>query len=140
MLGHATNTIDQKGRISIPAKMRSKLGPDFVASRGLGDCLTLYPADEWAKLMEEISTLPEEEREIVEDFYCYNASTMNLDNQGRLLMNAELRDEVHLSNEAEAIIIGRYSKIEIWNKSLYEERRRIASADKVREIRKKHNI
>lgn len=140
MLGHSKNSIDQKGRISIPSKMRAKLGSDFVASRGLGECLTLYPATEWAKQMEAIAELPEEDRETLEEFYCYNASTMNLDSQGRLLMNNELREEVHLGDEVEAMVIGRYSKIEIWNTALYEEHRASVTTDRVREIRKKYNI
>ena len=53
-LGHKSYNIDAKGRIFIPANMRADLGQEFVASRGLGKCLALYPIEEWDNFMQRI--------------------------------------------------------------------------------------
>ena len=53
-VGHKPCKIDAKGRISIPSSMRAPLGQSFIASRGFGNCLALYPMEEWNKFMNKI--------------------------------------------------------------------------------------
>ena len=116
LMGNRTNKIDQKGRISIPANMRGDLGTEFVASRGTGKCLALYPLDEWDKFMESIhEKVTHKKRKQLELFFLANAEKMSLDGQGRLLLNEELRKSVDLEGEEQAVVFGNGKRIEIWN-------------------------
>lgn len=57
-MGEYNHTIDAKGRLIIPAKFREALGEQFVVTRGLDDCLFVYPDDGWKAFEEKLSTLP----------------------------------------------------------------------------------
>ncbi|MFV0529240.1 MAG: division/cell wall cluster transcriptional repressor MraZ, partial [Lachnospiraceae bacterium] len=46
-MGEYNHTIDTKGRLIVPAKLREDLGEKFVLTKGLGGCLSIYPMDEW---------------------------------------------------------------------------------------------
>ena len=78
-MGNRTNKIDAKGRISIPANMRGDLGAEFVASRGFGKCLALYPLDEWDEFMNSIHTVTHKKRKQLEFFFLANAEKMSLE-------------------------------------------------------------
>ncbi|MBE6719789.1 MAG: division/cell wall cluster transcriptional repressor MraZ [Ruminococcaceae bacterium] len=115
LMGNRTNKIDAKGRISIPANMRGELGTEFVASRGTGKCLALYPLDEWDEFMESIEKVNHKKRKQLKLFFLSSAERMSLDGQGRLLLNEELRKSVDLLGESEAVVFGNGTKVEIWN-------------------------
>ena len=57
-MGEYNHTIDNKGRLIVPAKFRDQLGDEFVVTKGLDGCLFIYDNKEWAKLEEKITTLP----------------------------------------------------------------------------------
>lgn len=57
-IGEYQHTLDSKGRIIIPSKLREELGEDFVMTKGLDNCLFVYPKSEWAILEEKLKTLP----------------------------------------------------------------------------------
>ena len=58
LLGEFEHTIDEKGRITVPAKFRGRLAAGLVVTKGIDACLWLYPSDVWAELAEEIKDLP----------------------------------------------------------------------------------
>lgn len=121
-VGHKVHKIDAKGRISIPANMRASLGSEFIASRGFGKCLALYPMDEWQAFMQKIlETVTQNDRKKLEFYFAANAEKMSLDGQGRLLLNDNLRKQVDLENEDEAEVFGNNKRIEIWNCALFNE-------------------
>lgn len=121
-VGHRVHKIDSKGRISIPSNMRSSLGNEFIASRGFGKCLALYPMDEWQGFMQKIlETVNQNDRKKLEFYFAANAEKMSLDGQGRLLLNDNLRKQVDLENEDEAEVFGNNKRIEIWNCALFNE-------------------
>jgi len=102
-VGHKAYKIDAKGRISIPANMRASLGQEFIASRGFGKCLALYPMEEWNEFMNKINTtVNQKKRKQLEFFFSANAEKMSLDGQGRLLLNENLRRQVELLDQKEA--------------------------------------
>ncbi len=140
-VGHKTHKIDAKGRISIPANMRSSLGNEFIASRGIGKCLALYPMEEWNEFMEKIrTTVNQKERKQLEFFFSANAEKMSLDGQGRLLLNEELRKQVDLLDESQAEVFGNNKRIEIWNCNLFNAQLESISEQEVEDIIDKYGI
>ena len=134
-MGNKTNKIDAKGRIMIPASMRSDLGTEFVASRGFGKCLALFPLDEWDKFMESIhEKVTHKKRKQLEFFFLANAEKMSLDGQGRLLLNEALRKSVDLFGEEQAVVFGNGKRIEIWNCSQFATELGEISVDEVEDI------
>ncbi|MBQ7202920.1 MAG: hypothetical protein IJS03_02755 [Eubacterium sp.] len=134
-MGHKTNKIDAKGRISIPANMRGDLGAEFVASRGFGKCLALFPIDEWDEFMKNIhENVNHKKRKQLELFFLANAEKMSLDGQGRLLLNEELRRQVDLLGEAQAEVFGNGRRIEIWNCEQFKAELSQITVDEVEDI------
>lgn len=114
--GCETYKIDSKKRIAIPAIMREQLGKDFVLSRGFGDCLALFPSDEWDVFMHDIRTkLSQKDRKKVELYYNRSAKRMNLDAQGRIYLTPALLEKAMLIDEEKAYVLGNNNRIEIWN-------------------------
>ena len=72
------HSVDAKGRIVVPVKFREKLGDKFVVA-WLGEYLTLYPIDEWNKLLEKLEReLPATESDLI-DILSYNSETLEMD-------------------------------------------------------------
>ncbi|RCK72255.1 MAG: Cell division protein MraZ [Ignavibacteriae bacterium] len=118
-------SVDNKGRINIPAKMRKQLSDDskdhFVITRGLDKCLFLYPHDVWLKVEEKLQSLSEfnsDHRYLERQIYSI-AEDVVLDVQARIIIPSELREYAQIKNEV--LIIGVSNRIEIWNPKVYEE-------------------
>ncbi|HIY33657.1 MAG TPA: division/cell wall cluster transcriptional repressor MraZ [Candidatus Eubacterium faecigallinarum] len=139
-VNHKTHKIDAKGRISIPADMRANLGQEFIASRGFGKCLALYPMDEWNRFMKEISTINQKKRKKLEFYFSANAEKMSLDGQGRLLLNENLRRQVGLLGQKEAEVFGNNRRIEIWNCDLFYEQLNGIDEEEVEDILDEYGI
>lgn len=119
-IGEHQHTLDEKGRIIIPSKFRADLGVEFVMTKGLDNCLFVYPKGEWQVLEEKLKTLPltnKDARAFVRFFFS-GASEATLDKQGRVLIPGNLRD--HSKLDKEAVIIGVSTRIEIWSKDQWE--------------------
>ncbi|MBI4548497.1 MAG: division/cell wall cluster transcriptional repressor MraZ [Ignavibacteriae bacterium] len=117
--------VDDKGRVSLPAKLRKYVSPEandaFVITRGFEKCLFVYPVDEWNKLEENLRNLSSydpEHRRFIRAFLEL-ASESQLDAQARLTIPQELREYASIQNEVR--IIGTLDKIELWNPKVYEE-------------------
>ena len=127
--------IDSKKRIAIPAIMRDQLGKDFVLSRGFGDCLALFPSDEWDIFMENIHTrIPQKKRKKVELFYNRSAKRMNLDAQGRIYLTPQLLEKAMLTDETQAYVLGNNNRIEIWNTALLDREDEDITYEEVEDI------
>lgn len=113
-MGEYKHNMDKKGRVIIPAKFREELGDNFVATRGLDNCLFVYPMDEWSVLENKLTSLPitsKNARTFVRFFFS-GATECSLDKQGRISIPANLRDYAELNKET--IIIGLANRIEVW--------------------------
>ena len=117
--GQAEYSVDSKGRVAIPAKMRKAMTPaaneTFTVTRGFEDCIFLYPMDKWADIEEEIEDLNMYDRE-VRDFIriiMMWADEVSLDGQGRISIPNPLLAFAELDDSA--LILGAYDHIEIWN-------------------------
>ena len=119
-IGEYQHTLDSKGRIIIPSKFREELGEEFVMTKGLDNCLFVYPKDEWAILEEKLKTLPLTNRDARAfiRFFFSGASEGALDKQGRVLIPANLRE--HSKLDKEAVVIGVSTRMEIWSKEEWD--------------------
>lgn len=120
-IGEYEHTLDTKGRIIIPSKFREKLGDEFVMTKGLDNCLFVYPKSEWSILEEKLKTLPltnRDARAFIRFFFA-GASECSLDKQGRVTIPANLRK--HSKLDKEAIVIGVSTRMEIWSQNEWEK-------------------
>ena len=116
LMGEYQHNMDGKGRVIIPAKFRDELGDNFVATRGLDNCLFVYPMQEWSILEEKLSSLPltSKNARTFARFFFSGATECKLDKQGRMSIPSNLRDYASLKKEL--VIIGLSSRIELWAK------------------------
>ncbi|MBN1179050.1 MAG: division/cell wall cluster transcriptional repressor MraZ [Anaerolineae bacterium] len=129
-LGEFIHTIDDKGRLTIPAKFRTDLAMGLVVTRGMDRCLVMYPMDAWRKFTEQIANLPMTDR-LARDFrrLVYAGATDTApDKQGRINIPQTLRDSVDLNGQA--IIVGCDTYLEIWSPEEWEKvQARVGEAD-----------
>lgn len=119
-IGEYNHSLDGKGRIIIPSKFRSDLGTKFIMTKGLDNCLFIYPKEEWQIFEDKLKTLPltnRDARAFVRFFFA-GASECSLDKQGRILIPSNLRK--HSELEKDAIIIGVSTRIEIWSQENWD--------------------
>ncbi len=118
--GEYNHNIDDKGRMSIPSKFRDGLGDKFFVTRGLDQCLFVFPSDEWEKFQEKLMSLPLTKSAARKFSRFFSAGTMDygLDKQGRINITSTLRK--HAEIEKEVVIIGVGTRLEIWSKDAWE--------------------
>ncbi len=123
--GSFNYTVDNKGRINIPAKMRKNLSPEannsFVITRGLDNCIFVYPNDEWAKREAELGKLDQKNSEarLYTRMLLDLASDVELDGQHRISLTKELMEYAKIGNEV--LILGVFDRIEVWNPEEYKK-------------------
>lgn len=119
-IGEYQHTLDDKGRIIIPSRFRDDLGDGFVMTKGLDNCLFVYPKSEWNVLEEKLKTLPLTNRDARAfiRFFFSGATECILDKQGRVLIPANLRE--HSKLDKDAVIIGVATRMEIWSKDEWD--------------------
>jgi len=120
-MGEYEHQIDVKGRIIVPAKFRADLGDQFVLTRGLDQCLFVYPMDEWKILEEKLKKLPltKKDARSFTRFFFSGATECEVDKQGRVNIPQPLRTYSKL--EKECIVIGVSNRVEVWSKELWED-------------------
>ncbi|WP_335870514.1 division/cell wall cluster transcriptional repressor MraZ [Bacillus sp. 2205SS5-2] len=120
-MGEYHHSIDQKGRLIVPAKFRDHLGDSFVITRGLDQCLFGYPQDEWKLLEEKLKVLPltKKDARAFTRFFFSGATECELDKQGRINLPSTLTTYAKL--EKECVVLGVSNRIEIWSKTLWED-------------------
>ena len=119
-MGEYNHTIDAKGRLIIPSKFRELLGEEFVLTKGLDGCLSIYPMDEWNAFEEKLRALPltNKNARTFTRFFVAGATNCELDKQGRILLPAVLREFADITRDA--VLVGVGSRVEIWSKDRWE--------------------
>lgn len=112
LVGTFTHNLDDKGRLTLPAKFREELAPGVVVTYGLDDCLVAYPQAAFATIAARLSDLPMAERPAQRHMFG-NAADDIPDKQGRVLIPLHMREYAGL--DGEAVIIGLFNRLEIWN-------------------------
>ncbi|MBW2476151.1 MAG: division/cell wall cluster transcriptional repressor MraZ [Deltaproteobacteria bacterium] len=137
------NSIDTKGRVSIPAKFREELEEGFgdqslVVTQDRGGVVA-YPTSVWQKVVEKFELLDKDQ--FWEDLYTYTitpATDCCFDKQGRIQLPQSLRENCQMATDGmrDVVVVGGDNKIEVWSKAKYTEmleaaeRRLAASRDK----------
>ncbi|TGB00196.1 division/cell wall cluster transcriptional repressor MraZ [Sporolactobacillus shoreae] len=119
-MGEFNHSIDMKGRLIIPAKFRDELGESFIVTRGLEQCLFVYPMSEWRRIEEKLKALPftrKDARAFTRLFFS-GASVCELDKQGRVSIGNGLREYAGI--EKDCVVIGVSTRLEIWDSSAWQ--------------------
>ena len=119
-LGEYSHTLDDKGRIIIPAKLRNDLGNGFILTRGLDGCLFIYSNKEWNNIINKYKELPDskDKRSFMRVFLS-GAVICEYDKQGRI--NIPLSLISYASIKRECIIVGVFDRLEIWSKEKWTD-------------------
>lgn len=122
LMGEYKHSIDAKGRVIIPTKLRDGLGDKFILTRGFDGCLFGYPLENWQDLSEKMMTkLPlskKNARQVIRFFFSA-ASDVEFDKQGRIMIPAALREYADLSKNCR--IIGVSDRLEIWDEEKWQQ-------------------
>lgn len=124
-LGEYEATVDAKGRFLFPAGFKKQLpegdGGQFVINRGFEKCLTLYTKSSWEPIFTEISKLNDFDPKVREfrRYFMNGATMMEMDSAGRLLIPQNLK--AHAGIEKDIVLVSAVDKIEIWDKSKYQQ-------------------
>jgi MraZ protein len=119
-MGEYQHSIDEKGRIIIPAKFREALGSSFVITRGLDSCLFVYPASEWSIMEQKLKTLSlmKSDARAFTRFFFSGATECDLDKQGRVNIPNNLCEHAKLNKDC--VVLGVSNRVEIWSKEIWE--------------------
>lgn len=120
-MGEYKHNTDEKGRMIMPAKFRDSLGESFVVTRGLDQCLFVYPLTEWHILEEKIKKLPltKKDARAFTRFFFSGATECEIDKQGRINLPAPLLKYAQI--EKACAVIGVSNRVEIWSEANWEE-------------------
>ena len=119
MTGTYEHSIDAKGRLFIPAKLREELGVTFYLAMGVDECLAIYPQETWNRFTEKFASLPMSQSKKMRSLFA-NAARCELDSQGRIVIPQKLRKYAGL--EKAAVIIGVNDRAEIWSAETWNAR------------------
>lgn len=131
LIGEYEHSLDVKGRLIMPAKLRQDIGETFIITKGLDGCLFVFSQNEWNNFEEKLKSLPlsdKNARNFVR-FFLAGATECEIDKQGRFLIPMNLREAASL--EKEAVIIGVGTRLEIWNKSIWDAKDAEISVDEI---------
>ncbi len=120
-IGEYNYSLDDKKRLSIPAKFRELLGKKAVITRGLDQCLFLYPMKEWQVLAEKLSKLPLAQADArgFARLMLTGAMDVAIDNLGRILVPDYLKGYAFLKKKV--VVAGVYNRVEVWDEEKWQE-------------------
>ncbi|MFQ3621327.1 MAG: division/cell wall cluster transcriptional repressor MraZ [Spirochaetales bacterium] len=122
LTGEFRNSVDEKGRLMIPSKIRTEIpGNILILTRGIDTCLWLFPPEEWKKISDNLmeSTSPFNARaRLIQRRIVAPAQEVEVDKAGRINIPASLREYAGLKKEA--VILGIKKYLEIWDVDIYE--------------------
>jgi len=124
LIGEYKHTLDPKKRLSLPSKWRKDLGRKLVLTKGLDNCLFVYPLTEWQKITEKIGQLPlgQADTRSFNRFFLSGAVEVEVDSVGRILVPEFLKDFATL--ETTVVLAGIHNRIEIWDEKTWSEYKR----------------
>lgn len=133
LIGEYKHNIDAKGRIIMPMKLRAGVGEHFVATKGLDGCVFVFSVKEWKKFEEKLRTLPISNKNARDftRFFLSGAFEYDIDKQGRFILSETLKDFAKLDKEI--VIVGMDSRVEIWDKDIWNKKVESISADDIAE-------
>jgi len=118
LIGEYSHSLDAKGRVNFPSRLREDLGEHFILAKGLDRCLFVYSLEEWGNLEKKIRELPTSKAGALQRFFFSGAIDVTVDKQGRIIIPQNLREYAGLDRDI--MIIGASSRAEIWNKDAWQ--------------------
>lgn len=119
MRGEFKSTLDAKGRMNFPVKLREELGTSFVISKTIGEkCIKVYSNEDWESLVESIRKMPQVKTAGIQRFLFGSAFEVEPDKQGRVLIPSPLREYAEL--QTDIVIVGLEGRAEIWDKQRWD--------------------
>lgn len=120
-IGEYNHNLDEKGRMSVPAKFRRDLAGGAVVTRGLDHCLFVYPKAEWEIMAGKLAALPitQKNSRAFARLMLAGAWDVELDGQGRVMLPEYLRQ--YASIEKHVVVAGLYNRIELWDEDAWQE-------------------
>ena len=120
LLGEYEHTLDEKNRLTLPARFRVAMADGVVLTRGLDSCVEVYPSVDWTALVESrlagLNPLSHETR-VLERFYYTGAVEVQPDKQGRVMVPPALLEHAKLGREV--VVVGMRGRIEIWDRAAW---------------------
>ncbi len=120
-IGEYKHNLDTKGRLAVPVKFRNLLKKGAVVTRGLDNCLFLYPRDQWKEIAQKLANLPisQAKARAFSRLMLAGAMEVDFDNQGRITLPEYLRDFACLKRKA--VVAGLYDRLEIWDETSWNK-------------------
>ena len=119
-LGEYDHTLDEKNRLTLPARFRSRFAEGIVVTRGMDGCLFAYTREAWQHLAENrlatLDTLSQESRRM-QRFFFSGATEGELDRQGRIMLPGALLQHAKLGRDV--VVAGVYDHLEIWDRDAW---------------------
>jgi MraZ protein len=124
LLGTHEHTIDDKNRLTLPARFRGSFGEGGIVTLGLDGCLYAYTQARWQELVDQqlsgLDQLSADGRTLMRHFFA-NAQEAEPDRQGRVVLAAHLIEAAKLDREV--VIVGVYDRLEIWDRAAWRAQR-----------------
>ncbi|MBU0597717.1 division/cell wall cluster transcriptional repressor MraZ [Patescibacteria group bacterium] len=120
-IGEYSHTIDEKGRLAVPVKFRGDLSKGAVVTRGLDNCLFIYPQKDWEALADKLSKLPisKANTRAFARLMLAGAMDCDIDRQGRIVLPDYLRKYALIKKKA--VVAGLYNRLEIWDEAAWNK-------------------
>ena len=115
--GEFFHSLDEKGRVNFPAKLREELGEQFVITKGLDGCLSAYSMEKWEHISKIVDGLPQAKARNLKRFMFSSATVVNPDKQGRVLVPQTLRGYANIAKDV--AVIGASDHVEIWDREAW---------------------
>lgn len=116
MYGKYQHTLDAKGRLFVPSKLKEELGTAFYIAKAPDACLTVYPEAEWQKVLDHCNELPASKVRAMRFFFA-NVAKCEPDKQGRFLLPESFREYAGIDQEV--VFLGQAGRAEIWSAERY---------------------
>jgi len=122
LLGEFRHTLDDKNRVSLPAKFRKELGKKVIITRGLDPCLYVFSMSEWKKFSDELTSqtsFNHSNSRAVDRFFTSGAIETDVDSSGRILIPDFLKQYGNMGNKV--VVAGVRNRLELWNEDGWSE-------------------
>lgn len=123
-MGTYTHAVDHKGRVNVPTKFRKHIATDLdealIVTRGVDDCLTAYPYDDWERVRNSLEALPKTQKNVriyVRELLS-KATAVSIDRQGRIALPKVLLDFASIGSEI--LMLGNLGHFELWDPATYK--------------------
>lgn len=133
LIGEYIHTLDEKNRVSLPAKFRKEMGKNIIITPGLGQCLFVFTMSEWTKVAKKLSDSDNDLSFLKADQRSFNrymfgrAAEVEVDSIGRMLIPEFLQEGIRLRDKA--AIVGVKDRVEIWNEKAWKEQKEKAAKE-----------